>query len=277
MKGSGRRWKDRNTSIFSNSKRHSRDKINKVICLKLDNTTAVAYLNNMGGTHCPQLLRLTLEIWEWCEKKSVFLLAQHISGVNNMVADVEYRTTRDWNDWKLKSDVILRLITERQVDLFASRLSHQLDKYVSRRPDPNVLYTDAFAISWSNMTAYAFPPFNLIHAVLHKVSRDCDRGVSSSTLVGPTAVASVDRNVDRLIPSVLGKQQGTPDGHVESGSIPPTIPHAQVSRVENIRGQFASAGLSNTAVELLSNSVKASTAKSYNCSWTIWSRWCDKR
>ena len=146
-----------------------KDKINKMICLKLDNTTAVAYLNNMGGTHCPQLLRLTLEIWEWCEKKSVFLLAQHIPGVNNTVADVESRTTRDWNDWKLKSDVILPLITECQVDLFALRLSHQLDKYVSWRPDPNALYTDAFAISWSNMTAYAFPPFNLIHAVLGPV------------------------------------------------------------------------------------------------------------
>ena len=99
-------------------------------------------------------------------------------------------------------------------------------------------------------------------------SRECDPGVSSSTLVGLTVVPSFDRNVDRL-PSVLGKQQGTPDGHVESASIPSTIPHAQVSRVENIRGQFASAGLSNI--------VKASTAKSYNCSWTIWSRWCDKR
>ena len=140
-----------------------KDKINQVICLKLDSTTAVAYLNNMGGTHCPQLLRLTLEIWEWCEKKSVFLLAQHIPGVNNTVADVESRATRDWNDWKLKSDVILPLITECQIDLFASRLSHQLDKYVSWRPDPNALYTDAFTISWSNMTAYAFPPFNLIN------------------------------------------------------------------------------------------------------------------
>ena len=71
--------------------------------------------------------------------------------------------------WKLKSDVICPLITECQVDLFASRLSHQLDKYVSWRPDPNALYTDAFAISWSNMRAYAFSPFNLIHAVLYKV------------------------------------------------------------------------------------------------------------
>ena len=27
---------------------------NRVFCLKMDNTTAVAYLHNMGGTHCPQ-------------------------------------------------------------------------------------------------------------------------------------------------------------------------------------------------------------------------------
>ena len=41
---------------------------NRVICLKMDNTTAVSYLNNMGSTHCPQLLHLALEIWGWCEK-----------------------------------------------------------------------------------------------------------------------------------------------------------------------------------------------------------------
>ena len=234
-----------------------KDKINQVICLKLDNTTAVAYLNNMGGTHCPQLLRLTLEIWEWCEKKNVFLLAQHIPGVNNTVADVESRATRDWNDWKLKSDVILPLITECQINLFASRLRNIHGCLYNQLEQHDSIYL-------SSVQSHPCSP-------AQSESRECDPGVSSSTLVGPTVLASVDRNVDRL-PSVLGKQQGTPDGHVESGSIPPTIPHAQVSRVENIRGQFASTGLSNTAVELLSNSVKASTAKSYNCSWTIWSR-----
>ena len=29
---------------------------NRVVCLKMDNTTAVAYLHNMGGTHCPQTI-----------------------------------------------------------------------------------------------------------------------------------------------------------------------------------------------------------------------------
>ena len=34
----------------------------KVICLKLDSTTAVSYLNNLGGTHRPQLLHLAIAI-----------------------------------------------------------------------------------------------------------------------------------------------------------------------------------------------------------------------
>ncbi len=124
---------------------------NKVICLKLDNSTAVAYLKNLGGTHSSQLFQLTLAIWEWCEKKRIFLIAQHIPGKTNTTADIESRTTRDWNDCKLKTSVIRLLITDCQVDLFASRLSHQLDQYVSWRPDPQALHTDAFTMSWSSI------------------------------------------------------------------------------------------------------------------------------
>ena len=51
---------------------------NRVVCLKMDNTTAVAYLHNMGGTHCHKLLHLALEVWERCEKRNIFLLPQHI-------------------------------------------------------------------------------------------------------------------------------------------------------------------------------------------------------
>ena len=87
---------------------------------------------------------------------------------HNTAADIESRTTRDWNDRKLKTSVIHPLITDCQVDLFASRLSHQLDRYVIWRPDPQALHTDAFTMSWSNIRAYAFPAFNLFHAVLHK-------------------------------------------------------------------------------------------------------------
>jgi hypothetical protein len=96
---------------------------NRVICLKMDNTTAVSYLNNMGGTHCPQLLHLAMEIWDWCEKRNLFLLAQHITGKTNVEADTECRVKRDLNDWMLHPKVIAPLIRHCTVDLFASRIN----------------------------------------------------------------------------------------------------------------------------------------------------------
>ena len=44
-----------------------------------------------------------------------------------------------------------------KVDLFATRLNHQLDHYVSWRPDPGAMATDAFHLSWKDLQGYAFP------------------------------------------------------------------------------------------------------------------------
>ncbi|CAB3988568.1 Hypothetical predicted protein [Paramuricea clavata] len=93
-------------AAFFALKSFAKDQINKVICLKIDNSTAVAYLNNKVGTHSHQLLQLTLEIWNWCETKRLYLLAQHVPGKNNVVADEESRKMRDHNDWKIDSTVI---------------------------------------------------------------------------------------------------------------------------------------------------------------------------
>ena len=153
-------------------KSFAKDQINKEICLKIDNSTAVAYLDNKGGTHSHQLLQLTLEIWNWCETKRLYLLAQHVPGTNNVVADEESRKMRDHNEWKIDSTVIRYFIKECQIDLFASRLTRQLDRYVSWRPDSGAIHVDAFTINWTNLNAYAFPPFSLIPAVLHKTRKE---------------------------------------------------------------------------------------------------------
>ena len=44
-------------------------KTNMSIKLRLDNTTAVFYINNKGGTHSPELMALTLELWTWCQQR----------------------------------------------------------------------------------------------------------------------------------------------------------------------------------------------------------------
>ena len=39
---------------------------NKAILLRLDNVTAMAFLNRMGSTHSENLCNLAVHIWEWC-------------------------------------------------------------------------------------------------------------------------------------------------------------------------------------------------------------------
>ena len=55
------------------------------------------------------------------------------------------------------------------VDLFASRLTCQCEVFYSWRPDPCAAATDAFLQDWSELKAYANPPWNLVGRVLTKV------------------------------------------------------------------------------------------------------------
>ncbi len=140
--------------------------------LRLDNTTAVAYINNQGGTRSPSLVSLTLDLWKWCLQRNILISAEYLPGISNVQADRESRTFVDLSDWRLQLQLIQPFLKDREIDLFASRLTHQLQRYVSWRPDPYAMATDAFSIDWGQLKAYAFPPFNLIPRTLMKVISD---------------------------------------------------------------------------------------------------------
>ena len=144
----------------------------KVVCLRMDNTTAVAHVNNKGGTHSPCLLALTLELWKWCLERNIMISAQHVPGKLNTIADLESRVFNDSSEWKIAPQIISPFLKGCEIDLFASRLSAQLPQYVSWRPDPEAVHADALTMDWAPFKGYAFPPFNLIPAVLNKVSQD---------------------------------------------------------------------------------------------------------
>ena len=90
--------------------------------LQLDNQTAVAYINNMGGTVSPQLTNLSKAR---ALSKDIVLTAKYIPGSTNCVADAESRTLKDRTDWKL-NPLIFRAINQSlgplEAELFASRL-----------------------------------------------------------------------------------------------------------------------------------------------------------
>ena len=63
------------------------------------------------------------------------------------------------------------------IDLFASRINHQFPHYVSYRPDPEAIATDAFSLNWSNLKFYSFPPFSVIATVLNKLTTEGAQGI----------------------------------------------------------------------------------------------------
>ena len=61
-----------------------------------------------------------------------------------------------------------------EVDMFASRLTTQLERFFSWRPDPETEARDAFHQDWKTLQGrgYANPPWNLVGRVLNKVQQD---------------------------------------------------------------------------------------------------------
>ena len=64
-----------------------------------------------------------------------------------------------------------------EIDLLASHLNAQYERYVSFRPDPEAFAVDAFSQSWQSLDFYAFPPFSVITRVLQKVRWDRAEGI----------------------------------------------------------------------------------------------------
>lgn len=132
-----------------------KDKRGIHVLLKMDNTSAVAYINKLGGTVSPALNKLNKEFWLWCMERDISVQAQHLAGELNCTADEESRVMNNRSDWLLCPSIfhfhqIIRVLGPLEVDLFASRLFAQLPSYVSWNPDSEALATDAFTVSWTH-------------------------------------------------------------------------------------------------------------------------------
>ena len=153
----------------------AKEKRNVNILVRTDNVSARAYINHFGGTHSWPMNCLAVQIWKWCIERQIFLTAEHLPGVMNQVADEESRTVRDRCDWMLHPQLfsqIERRMGPLEVDMFASRLTHQLPRYFSWRPDPSAEATDAFTQDWSQFQGYANPPWCLLLPTLAEIQRE---------------------------------------------------------------------------------------------------------
>ena len=70
------------------------------VLLRLDNTTAISYINRMGGIQFPGLNRITKEIWQWCESKRLWLFASYVTSKDN-IADKPSRIKNIDTEWEI--------------------------------------------------------------------------------------------------------------------------------------------------------------------------------
>lgn len=152
----------------------AKDKTNIHIQLLMDNVTALTFINKMGGTKSRALASLSRDLWQWCLQRQITVSATHIPGILNVNADRESRHHLDSSDWKLCPVVfqtLQNLWGPLELDLFASRLTNQLPRFVSWKPDPQAEAVDAFSLQWNIVKGYAFPPFCLLGRCLSQVLR----------------------------------------------------------------------------------------------------------
>ena len=114
-------------------------------------TSSRQYDSHVLYQHSLQLMQLTSQFWNWSLERDILISAEHLPGRQNQIADQESRMQGDSSEWKLKPVVFWRLMEQLgpcQIDLFASRLTTQLEKYMSWKLDLGAVATDALSQEW---------------------------------------------------------------------------------------------------------------------------------
>lgn len=107
----------------------------KVFC---DNTTAINYDNEIGGTKSLVCNDIGIDIWEWCVENKAWITCSHIPGKDNTRVDAASRKFNDQHEWKLNENIFRELCSDYgtpEIDLFASRLN----KHGNRTQRQNIL------------------------------------------------------------------------------------------------------------------------------------------
>ena len=137
----------------------------KHVQLMIENTTAVAAINNMETCHTPECHSLAVQIWEFSISHEItWLIAAHIPSSLNVRADRESRHFHSEDtEWMINPTLLRNALdtpdVKPEIELFASRLNRQFPIYCSFRRDPEASCIDAFTISWTEKKILFFSTF----------------------------------------------------------------------------------------------------------------------
>ena len=250
----------------------------KTVLIRSDNSTVVCYINRQGGTNSPQLCMIVWNIFQWCLNRNISILAAHIPGKKNSLADslsrgnVKVKVT----EWSLNCSVaetLFNIYTKPNIDLFATKENRKIQTFCSPYPDPEAWSCDALACNWTGMYAYAFPPPD-------SDSPEGESGIlcptiSSTSLTETIVVSNTSQSFDRHA-NTSTKHRVSTDSKKRSGKTSRSA-KPKVSTMGNIRRYKATEKFSERAKTFITNSKRESTRKVYDARLTIYRNWCSAR
>ena len=108
-----------------------------------DNTTVVAYINKLGGTHSHTLLRIVVDLFQWLQTQDIAIRARHISGGLNVIADhLSWPNQPITTEWSFHPEIVKRIFGSwgtPTVDMFATVHNTHLPQFISPILEPRTL------------------------------------------------------------------------------------------------------------------------------------------
>ena len=144
----------------------------RTIYWEVDNTTALAYIRNEGGTKDWALCLWTIALLKWCHQHSIHLIPKYVPSLQNIIADrgSRFLAVEDWFLLPRVTRKIFKIWGTPEIDLMATACSAQVPAYFAfDRRDKFSRGTDAFAQDRDFGLAYLFPPPPLILKCLNKI------------------------------------------------------------------------------------------------------------
>ena len=245
------------------------------VLISTDNTTVVAYIRHQGGTHSTELSEEVWNVLNLCLAHNIQLLAKHIQGRFNTLADRMSRVDKLIStEWSLNQEIankIFQIMDFPSIDLFATRLNHRLPFYVSPIPDQKALSIDALTMDWNHIHAY--PSYS-----------SCDKqsmvipvqdSIDSTSMARQTMVSRAPRSVGVTTsisasnpkPACSAKRQ-------DSASKPGP---STASRLGIVKQSLRDRQFSSDVAEHVSKARRESTVKVYDAKWQIFRDWADQR
>eukprot|EP00794_Sanderia_malayensis_P004314 gene4314-4887_t len=78
--------------------------------IRIDNCTAISYINNKGGIKSIKCDALAKEIWDFCDNRKLLVSAAFIPGKDNTTADQLSRNFSDQTEWMLRQRIFQQII-----------------------------------------------------------------------------------------------------------------------------------------------------------------------